>query len=706
MNIDWAALADTLGLWGELAPDDRHAFVSLKPGKTMPATAFSDAGRQRMVEANVLALISDRQRVRLHPDGRELSKVMRAMHRHRLHTDSSERDLADYASDHLTTEERRALLHGHNYGSFYAGTENYHLVTRRDWPQQVLELRSTKAALKWEREHLPEGPASARAEDGAPYFEDKKLLDAARKLLDAAMRWPQPVRLAELPEHVPDLEPALLWCAVMPVVRYLMLFPWLEDETFEPVLGLWPEVTHVLHRPAPRRPRSVEPAEVFHAPLLIEDMQAVLVGASAEPPRVLASGDGLYARDVKRLTETFIAMPPWLVGDGADMDELAIASRERDPVESRLMHATQCALDMELLEPRKSQKRVWLEVTDKGRDWLASDMRERIRAMAEPWRAEPEATGRGKAKRRDVSTDVMLEAMGMDWDGDQNVSPWAPPSLRWGAGPDLRKIDWRGAFVDMLTDADGQFAALPELLEYHSRVNNPLLGRRAEGSYGPTPRLRLFGQREASETQLEALWQRMAEDRIFQALVPLGGVELACTGETLALRLHAIGRYMLGLADDFDWQAPAEGDVIVQPNFEVIFLGPAPRAEAKIGRLAERTGSGGGTMFCITRDSILAAAAAGVTADDALRDLDELTSKPLPDNVKREVCGWFEQTRRVHMRQAWLINAPDKHTAERIVAAGGKQARQHTDTLVEITAAKKDHSAIVRKLKRAGLFVQ
>lgn len=170
--------------------------------------------------------------------------------------------------------------------------------------------------------------------------------------------------------------------------------------------------------------------------------------------------------------------------------------------------------------------------------------------------------------------------------------------------------------------------------------------------------------------------------------------------------MHEVGRCMLGLADDFAYQAQPEGKVIVQPSFEITSLGPAPRAEALVGRLAERTGSRTGTMFRITRASTLAAAAAGMTADDAWRDLSEISDKPVPANVKHEVQSWFNATRRVKMRQTWVIDAGDQATCTRILAALGKKARQITPEPIEMAATKKGHSTLIRKLKAAGIFVR
>lgn len=144
--------------------------------------------------------------------------------------------------------------------------------------------------------------------------------------------------------------------------------------------------------------------------------------------------------------------------------------------------------------------------------------------------------------------------------------------------------------------------------------------------------------------------------------------------------------------------------VIVQPNFGVVFTTPAPRAEAAIARFAERAGTRVGVLFRITRDSILAAAAAGFTGDQAITALTEASSRTLPDNVVREITGWFDEPRRVMLAPALLFRCPDAHTAARVLGAGGSAVRGVSDTVVELLdpAAR---ARLIKKLRGLAVFV-
>lgn len=172
------------------------------------------------------------------------------------------------------------------------------------------------------------------------------------------------------------------------------------------------------------------------------------------------------------------------------------------------------------------------------------------------------------------------------------------------------------------------------------------------------------------------------------------------------IALTTPGRYLLQLAEDFNYghEHDGQGQVVVQPNFDVVFLAPAPLVEAAIARFAERKRRGHGTLFIITKKSILAAAGSGMTIEQVLETLQHASVKPIPANVAREITGWFEQCRRISVRSAILIACPDAETAGRVVAASGNRAVLLTETVVELADARAK-TELLRKLHGMGVFV-
>jgi hypothetical protein len=175
---------------------------------------------------------------------------------------------------------------------------------------------------------------------------------------------------------------------------------------------------------------------------------------------------------------------------------------------------------------------------------------------------------------------------------------------------------------------------------------------------------------------------------------------------SICIALTDIGRYLLGLADDFDYgpDHDGQGAVVVQPNFDVVFLAPSPLAEATIGRFAERRAKGVGTLLRIAKKAILAAAVSGMTADQVLETLRRLSSKPIPANVAREIHGWFNQCRRIMVRPAVLIRCPDHETATRVIGVLGDRVVPISETVLELRGPDAK-SEVLRKLQSQGIFV-
>lgn len=723
-NIDWMAFVGYLPVWRSLSEAAQRRLAVLKSQEQTPCAAYEPGEVEALTGSRLMSFSGDRKRLRIVREGREFFKAIRAMRRQRLESSPTRQSIEAYAAEHLLAEEQHAMFatdaarrQRAGYGGFYGwapARPSAAPAADRGWIDAFLEIESAKQASAWEKRRLPEAVGD-QFEDGSPYFGQAGVFEQTRRLVEAALTWPQPVPLADLAGAVDAASPEVLGRAVMAAVRYLLLFPRLAADSHEPVIGVWPQIAFLLHRPTPESPRPVEPVEVFHAPYRVEDMAAVLIAAAAEPLRLLANGDGLYRKDVDRIAEALMPLPPWLLA--FEDDPLDDEPRHDAAIlEERINDAMRECSALGLLDDKtdRSGKRPRYVITEEGTAWLGQDLPGRVRTLAEPWRREPDPDA--KKPPRAVSLRAFVDGEFVDYDGDEGFSPWMPDQLRWGGGDARRRVDWRAAFADALADGgdDGEQAAfyrVEDLFGYHARANNPLLGRRAKGSYGPRPKLPQLGWHATDQPDAlvcEELWRDALLDVVLEEMLPLGGVEVGWCGAEhgFAVRLHDIGRYMLGEVDEFVIEAAAEGEVIVQPNFEVVFLGPAPAAEAKLGRLAERTGRRMGAMFRLTRASVFAAAAAGVKADDAVGDLEAVSSRPLPDNVRREVAGWFAATSRARLRQAWLIESPDEPTAQRVLAAAGDQGRQLAPVVMEFRGDATARSRLLRKLAKDGVFVR
>lgn len=721
-NIDWPLFVCTLPLWAELSFETQQQLTGLKPNTYEPKHAFDEADAKLLRRESLLRPDQHDKRLAIGTGDRAMvfSKVIRALGRNPIAPEGDRRQLQDYAADLLTNQERAAMSVGASRGVGYSyGKVDFSPAAEADWPQQALAFKDAAAAHQWEKRHLPAqspgGRRSSQFEDGSPYFKNEKVWEATRALVAAALDWTEPMPLAQLPAAFPDTDEKTLWAAVTAAIRYLWLLPRFRDDAQDmtPVIGVWPRITLLRHRPKPAAPRAVEPKTTFQATVLLDDMQAVLIAAAAEPLRLRANGDGLYQKDIQRLAESLAPLPGWVLSKRDAQNRLTAGFPHLQP-EARLEAAINACRREQLLQITEDDRgRDRLTVTDAARGWLAQDPASRLAAQLKPWRehaAPPQPPDPKRARKRnkrragnrydfdrEFGRFIDLEA-----DDDTPYNPWRPGGLRWGvSAEESRAIHWAGAVAALFADHDPDaFLETPALLLYHSRRSNPLLGQ-----LGPKPKLRLGYRDSGDEMAVEQLWSQLLCELLFDELLLMGAIEVGLCEKGPCLRLHPIGRYMLGLTDKLDLSAAPAGEVIVQPNFEVVFLGAAPAAEAAIGRFAQRVGQGVGTLFKLTRDAALAAAAAGLTAEQALADLRDATSKPLPRNVERELRGWFDATRRVKLRKTIIIDTPDEPTAAKVHAAAGKHARRLAPQVVEI-ATTGSHTALIRKLKTHGVFVE
>jgi len=250
--------------------------------------------------------------------------------------------------------------------------------------------------------------------------------------------------------------------------------------------------------------------------------------------------------------------------------------------------------------------------------------------------------------------------------------------------------------------ADGA-VRLGAWLRRQVHAENPLTGTGPEGH-----RLRAAQEPGAwvAPEECERIWSSLLSSAVAFRLIPLGGVALAEGGEDPFIGLTSIGRFLIRRADAFDLPGAAApgARIVVQPSFDVVFLGPAPEHEALLAPFAERVGHGVGTLFHLSRDAATRGAAMGLTGDEALERLRRMCSDGLPENVERSVQDWFRRVRTVDAAHALVLTCPDEATASRIAAAGGKQATRLGPLAVSIASAQA-LGRIRKKLEREGILV-
>ena len=483
----------------------------------------------------------------------------------------------------------------------------------------------------------------------------------------------KPVRLDLLPDLFPDVEPANWKPLLQSAMFHLVLFPAIDRKSLDVIVGIWPELAKT-GKPVPAPIQSPDrPVSSFQAPLLIEDMTALLVACAADPPKLRGGDNGLYTNSVKAITPSLAALPEWL------------SARMMLSPDSRLAKARSRCTDLGLTKIGGTYGDLRLEITDKGRKWLSVTLGKRTQAA---WDAiighvsehMPELTVH--YKETIVSTYIVVYS---------TVS---------------RRTDFTDDILNLFRDLpDDTWHNADELFTYWRTMKNPFLD-----IYRKDPNARIsvsYAYSHGNTTErLQQDWQKVLVGFLDTRLFPFGGAAYGRDGAgRLMFSITPTGRYYLGQSAEFVLEEQLSGRIIVQPNFEIMFLGPSPAAEAELGRFAERRGRGVGVLFQITRKSIYGAAALGMNADGVIETLDRLTAKSMPENVRREVRGWFAQTRRVRFEPTVLIHCQDEQVAARVIGLAKGAAKAITPTILQYRDHQRQQSALMKKLREQGVLV-
>ncbi|HLJ47896.1 MAG TPA: helicase-associated domain-containing protein [Bryobacteraceae bacterium] len=648
LDVDWVEFLDALPVYQRMSLPAKASLIANGPyGQPINKSRFGEMQSQ-VLESGLFTTNSTGNLFLIKPEFRGFVKAMRAIHRSRIDVQPDAHALDLYLADNFTRQEWAALGGGEFYFDSVRRIAIVN-VTSPEWLERLLQADNTGWNL--------------RSRGGDPWQGlDTDVLQSLKTIVRKLRASPERRSFEELAKACPR---HLLGPAMAAGIQFALFFPMLNRETLDPCVGIWPGITKRLHRLPAVAPREAKVEVQFQAPLLMDDMAVVLAAAAVQPFRVLANSyDEIYQKHVTELAPRLVELPDWT----AKYIDFPPESRIRDAV----LHLTL----LSFLERAQDEERHNLAITEKGKLWLASPPKERLNLLLRQARNAPEE------KRPDQYSE----------NGPGDLTP--PVAYEYGKSMRVEK-EVRDAFRQ--TAGDG-FVRFADFVEYWLG-ENPFLksGRRR----------RDFGGYTQTSDHLDDLWKRILMAATIPGMFRLGAVELGAddTGH-LCFRVTPIGRYVLGQAEDFEWVTnDHDAKIIVQPNFDIMFMMPAPRVEAELGRFAERQNAKRiGVLFKITKKSILLAASTGLTAAHVMQTLSSVTSVAVPANVEREIHGWFAQCRTVMGRPAYLIHCPDMETAMRVMSIDPRKLTAISDTVVELQDPS-FRSKMAKKLREAGIFL-
>lgn len=628
-----------------------HTWEGLDPALRIPALALrrnesADAANfeeffPALEAAEILERNEDGERVQPTEFFQPMLAALRFMKQVPIFLEPTERTLEDYMAQVLTLEERSALA-GQDPWSLGAALPI--ALSGRRYVDDFLE----SDAAYWERQHLAPGAFMSRTNTTEKILAEREAGEDLRAVLRKLMERQQPIPLLELPTALTDLSPRRLADAIWAGLRYGLAYAGFDDDD-RPALGIWPGISERVHRPPTPPPATVTPEVSSCLAWSIEDVVQLLVFCS-EPRRLRSTDRALFAKAEEQLESLLVPIPEWL---GNKQARPLRVHRARWYAESHGL----------LVITGQGGTSLRLQLSDAGRDWLALDAAERAQMYLEPQR--------------------------LDDDDHRDAYEYAPAH-----GQDTSIPEIAAAF-----DSFDGAVRLEEFLTYNKELANPLL----ETSRASRRNVR---KPAVNDEVLEQEWSNRLSSCIDRTLLPNGGLRTGRCGDDLTIELTDVGRYLLCLTDVLSWPSAAESAaILVQPDFEVVFLTASPSLEASLTRFAERIGQDIGILFRLTRQSIQTASRAGLTADSMLATLQEVSKTPLPDNVMREIRGWCSQTVRLAWEPMQIIRCPDEETAARVLSAAKGKLELLTPTVLVLADATQ-RTTITANCNKEGVFLE
>ncbi|MGH7449248.1 MAG: hypothetical protein ACRELT_16865, partial [Longimicrobiales bacterium] len=596
LDVDWLELARRAAVWRALSRKTRRYLLDIAPGDRLHREELGpDHGRlvnQKFID------VAGTGRISFHPSQRPFARALRAMSRHALLAEPAPWVLADYLRDQYTAAERQQFLR--NGSGFWSAT-----------PEALVRDVSSTAWLR------PALEAAERGADTQRNAEGDTVRDAG-VLVRTVLECGGILAVENLPRALGrDVPASRLSAAVQTALRHVWVLATMSVDDLLPVLVLWPPSVARLRRPPAAAPQPAIPAAEAGLPFLIDDAAALLIAASSEPLRLRGNDFALFAKAAQRVQAALVPLPKLMFTMADWNDDIRVSAAIAYMKSLRYVQAGGTA-----------GRNLRLEVTAAGRAWLSQPAPERLRALIDFVRVCPRdqspASGTGRPShlrvlageeggRADVLEfdDDLAGFDDIDFDDDDfdDLDPDHTPRAgtpRLGLfGRDIRPSTLRDTLEAAVAEAyrrcnDG-FVPVNSFARYHAEQHNPLVTT-SDGSGW------IDGLRVSTLTVEEAedLWVDLLVGVLINRLVPLGGAVLGhVEGAGAGFRLTGAGRVILGLHDRFDVDdvpglgpvhgAPAQ--IIVQPNFEIVFLESAAADEAELGRFAERAGRGLGTLF-------------------------------------------------------------------------------------------------------------
>lgn len=153
---------------------------------------------------------------------------------------------------------------------------------------------------------------------------------------------------------------------------------------------------------------------------------------------------------------------------------------------------------------------------------------------------------------------------------------------------------------------------------------------------------------------------------------------------------------------------PSAGQIIIQPNFQILAMGPVPlNLLAQLDLFAERQKVDRHAFeYHLSRESVYAAQQMGYSVTEVQQFLETAAPNDLPQNIRRSLTEWAAHHERIVFRRGvTLLQAADESLLERLLAdeSAGKLLARPVGDAVALVKDKRQPQ-LVTALQEMGVF--
>lgn len=659
-------------LWEDIPEDSQSLYLNELSPPVIPVEEVNVFLARPLVNNGFLKFSASKKNYEFTKEAKQFHKLLNSLDSHNLFTDSnySITRLIDYLRFFYTSEERLTLTE--RCRSYRKDDED--LATQIGSAYWLKRFLGTANHRVWQT-RIDTGRQLSF--DSNPGFNEDFIL--AQKIVKTLISGENPIPLTDVLTWADMKDTQLMSKAIYLLLKNMLVFLAVDDLTGMPVMGILPSI-HNFINPENIELEKSDSQVTACPPFLVDDMTILLIEISVNPMPLRQNDESPYAKSVKEISSRFYQLP-------AVCNYLHLYT-----IEERIRMAMSVLQRENLATISRKKRKYHFVALNSGKNWLNLNETEKLENTIEGMRNHYAYT-----KHEDLTRSRFQPSS--KWLSKINTVrqehklTHKPPDLSGSVFGALKKL---AAVKHTVTERSFMrnqiFEENPFFTLFHSGVPYPD-SHNWQDDY------------IIDHTAMINSWSRVLQSFIANKAIPCGFINLGKIDDdgSHAISLTDAGLYVIGELDTLPESKSSDNSILIQPNFEIVFMAQNPRAEVKLGQFCERLGSGMGTLFRISRKSILKGASNGLDSEFILNAMHEVSHKPVPANVTEQVKNWISLCRLVSISTKILFTCPDKVTALQVKSSGGDKVEQISDTVIAVSD-RKFAGALEKKLEKKGIF--